>query len=112
MSPRHWKFRIADMIGAIEAVLEYTDGYGYGDFAEDRKTVDAVVRNFIIIGEAAVHVPEEICNAHPEIPWKDMRDMRNYMVHVYLGTSIETIWETITYDLPPLLPQLKTFLEG
>jgi len=55
----------------------------YKTFTEGRKTVDAVVRNLTIIGEAAVHVPEEICLKHPEVPWHDMRGMRNFVVHEY-----------------------------
>ena len=61
----------------------------------DRKTVDAVIRNFIIIDEAASRVPSEIESMHPEIPWKDMRDMRNFVVHEYFGISDKILWDTI-----------------
>ncbi len=65
------------MIEAITAILEYTQGMDFNQFSVERKTVDAVIRNLIIIGEAAVRVPEEVCLKHPKIPWYEMRGMRN-----------------------------------
>jgi uncharacterized protein with HEPN domain len=53
---RDWKFRIQDILDAVGAVQKYTQGMEFKTFTEDRRTVDAVVRNLIIIGEAAVHV--------------------------------------------------------
>ena len=77
MPLRNWLFRINDILDAVSAVETYVAGMTYEDFVADRKTVDAVVRNLIIIGEAAVHIPDEICQAHVEIPWQDMKAMRN-----------------------------------
>ena len=73
MPHRDWKFRIEDILDAVCAIQQYTQGMEFKTFTEDRKTVDAVVRNLIIIGEAAVHVPEDICLKYPEVPWHDMR---------------------------------------
>jgi uncharacterized protein with HEPN domain len=84
---RDWLFRVRDILDAVAAVEAYVTGMKYEDFTADRKTVDAVVRNLIIIGEAAAHIPEEICQSHPEIPWPDMRAMRNFVVHEYFGLS-------------------------
>ena len=111
MSPRDWKLRIRDIIEAIQVILGYTRGYRFEDLAADMRTMDAVIWRFVIIGEAATHVPEEICRKHPEIPWRKMRGMRNYIIHVYHRTSSETIWETITDDLPPLIPRLEELLK-
>jgi uncharacterized protein with HEPN domain len=63
-----WKMRIHDMLKVVEAVQRYTAGMTFQDFAADRKTVDAVVRNLTIIGEAAARVPDEVCLSHPAIP--------------------------------------------
>ena len=84
----------------------------YNDFVSDPKTVDAVIRNFIIIGEAASRVPSEIESMNPELPWKDMRDMRNFVVHEYFGISDKIIWDTIQDDLPPLIKFLEKMLES
>ena len=105
MPPRDWKLRIRDIAKAIRNVRSYTEGMNYSDFVSDPKTVDAVIRNFIIIGEAASRVPSKIESMHPEIPWKDMRDMRNFVVHEYFGISDKIIWDTVQNDLPPLVPK-------
>ena len=67
MPHRDWLFRITDILAATSTVETYVKGMSYEDFVADRKTVDAVIRNFIIIGEAASHVPEEISQNHPEV---------------------------------------------
>jgi len=105
--PRNWLFRINDILDAISAVRKYVAGITYEDFVKDRKTVDAVIRNLIIIGEAAVQIPEEICQTYHLIPWPDMRAMRNFVVHEYFGVSDKILWDTVQIDLPPLVPLLK-----
>jgi len=89
----------------------YTRNLDFEQFRFDIKTFDAVVRNFEIIGEAASHVPEEIVADHPEIPWQDMRDMRNALAHEYFGINENIVWDTIQNDLLPLVTQLKSLLE-
>lgn len=100
-------FRISDIQGAISAIEAYVKGMSYEDFIADRKTVDAVIRNLIIIGEAASHIPEEIFLSHPEVPWNDMRAMRNFVVHEYFGVSDKILWDTVQINLNPLVPFLK-----
>jgi len=108
---RDWKFRIQDILDAVGAVQKYTQGMKFKTFTEDRRTVDAVVRNLIIIGEAAVHVPEDICLKYPEVPWYDMRGMRNFVVHEYFRASDSVIWDTVQVDLLPLPTLLKKILD-
>jgi uncharacterized protein with HEPN domain len=107
---RDWKIRIHDILQSLEAILTYTRGMRFEDFTGDRKTVDAVIRNFIVIGEAAVHVPDDVCSNHPEIPWYEMRGMRNFVVHEYFGVSDKILWNTIKKDLPSLETRLKKLL--
>jgi uncharacterized protein with HEPN domain len=83
----------------------------YEAFTTDRKTVDAVIRNLIVIGEAAGHVPDDVVFAHPEIPWNDMRDMRNFVIHEYFGVSDKILWDTLQKDLTPLVVLLKPLLK-
>jgi uncharacterized protein with HEPN domain len=65
MPSRKWKLRIQDILELIDAVQSYVAGMTFEDLIHDRRTVDAVVRRFTIIGEAANHVPEEICRHNP-----------------------------------------------
>ena len=109
---RGWKLLISDILDAITAIQEYTDGMDLNRFTEDRKTVDAVARNFTIIGEASIRIPEHVITENPEIPWRDMSDLRNIVVHEYFGVSNKIIWETIQSDLPPLVPLLQKLLES
>ena len=111
MPLRDWKFRIQDILDAVGKVREYTQGMDFKSFTEDRKTVDAVVRNLIIIGEAATQIPEEVCARHPEVPWYEMRGMRNFIVHEYFKASDRVIWDTVQVDLPLLPALLENTLE-
>ena len=110
MPHRNTDLRISDIIEAIQRILEYVEGVTFDQFAEDRKTIDAVVRNFIVIGEAASHLPDDFIEHHPELPWREMRDMRNIVVHEYFGVDNLIIWDTVKKNLPPVLPLLKQLL--
>ena len=58
------------ILATIEAIADYTNGLDFSSFSRDRRTVDAVVRNLIIIGEAASHIPAEVVSEHPEVLWR------------------------------------------
>lgn len=70
-----------------------------------------MIRNIIIIGEAAGYIPEEICQMQPEIPWNDMRAMRNFVVHEYFGVSDKILWDTVQINLPPLIGLLQALVK-
>ena len=110
MSRREWKFLVTDILDAIARIQSYVAGMTSSQFASDNRTIDAVVRNFIVIGEAAGQIPEQVSEQHPEIPWRVMRDMRNFAVHHYWGVETEVVWQTIQRDLPPLVPSLKAVI--
>lgn len=99
------------MLGGIAKIERYTKGLSPTHFREDEKTIDAVVRNLIIIGEAARLVPDEIAERHPEIAWKKMRGLRNLAVHEYFGVDADILWETVQHELPPLAPMLRRILQ-
>lgn len=83
----------------------------FEEFAADRKTIDAVVRKVEIIGEAAGYIPLEVQQRYPAIPWRQMRGMRNVLIHRYDEVSLPILWQTITRNLPPLVPRLRAILE-
>lgn len=107
MSPRDWRERIQDILDAIVEIQTFTRGINYEAFREDNRSVRAVEMNFIIIGESANQIPEEIEEMHPEIPWDLMRAMRNRIVHVYFQVDEKLMWDTIQNDLPPLVNLLN-----
>lgn len=112
MSPeRGWKMRVEDILACIEKINTYTAGMTFEQFKSDDKTVDAVIRNFEIIGEAAGHIPLEIQEKYPELAWLEMRGMRNIMAHEYFGISLKITWRAIERDLPPLAASLQEMLK-
>jgi len=112
MPHRSWEFRIADILEAIDKIINYTYSMSFDQFCEDSKTIDAVIRNFTIIGEAARHFPDEIVQSHSEIPWIEMADMRNIIVYEYFGVNKKIVWETIQKDLPSLLSSFRKIKRG
>lgn len=110
MPSRSWHLRIEDILEAIERIRQYTANFDEDAFAANSLVTDAVIRNFIIIGEAANHVPETIRSRYPDVPWVTMRGMRNLNVHEYFADDPAILWSTIQDDLPPLVPQLQTIL--
>jgi uncharacterized protein with HEPN domain len=110
VSPRGWQNRIRDILDAIAEIQKFTRGMSYEDFKEDSKAVRAVEMNFIIIGEAANQIPEDIEEKYRMIPWGLMRAMRNRIVHAYFEVDEKLMWDTIQNDLPPLIPKLEKLL--
>jgi uncharacterized protein with HEPN domain len=108
--PRDWQLRIEDILESIARIQRYLEGMDQVGFIGDDRTMDAVVRNFGIIGEAASHLPKDILAAHPEIPWNRMKGLRNLVIHEYFGVSPEILWSTAKEDLPPLVGLLESLL--
>ena len=110
MSPRGWQNRIRDILDAIAEIQKFTHGMDYRTFKEDIMAVRAVEMNFIIIGEAATQITEDIEEKYTSIPWSLMRAMRNRIVHAYFEVDEKLMWDTIRNDLPPLIPELERLL--
>lgn len=91
---------LEDILDAINNIENYTKDLTYEGFVRDRKTVDAVIRNFEIIGEATKHVPLTMRREYPNVPWKDMAGMRDKLIHGYFGVQLEVIWKTVNERLP------------
>jgi uncharacterized protein with HEPN domain len=95
---------------AAEKILKYTKGLSFEDFLTDDKTIDAVVRNFEIIGEASLRIDEDFRLENPQIEWKKLRGFRNRIVHDYFGIDYEIVWSILTEDLEELVFQLDQLL--
>ncbi|WP_041279262.1 HepT-like ribonuclease domain-containing protein [Desulfobacula toluolica] len=109
MSHRSWKFRIEDIIEALDRIFHYVKDLNYDGWMKDQKTIDAVIRNLEIIGEAAANVPQEIQDLYVDIPWYQMKGMRNILIHEYFGVDNDVLWNTIKKDLPVLMEKLQAF---
>lgn len=82
-------------------------GVTHEAFLADMLRQDAVMRRIEVIGEASTRLSNEFRNAHPEVEWRDIRDMRNFLIHVYDQVDYDKVWDTVQQDLTPLL----TFVE-
>ena len=109
---RDWRFRVRDILAAVNAIAEYTAGMTFEEFVADRRTRDAVVRNLMTMGESVRWIPDVIMSEHPALPWRTMRGVRNVVVHEYFGVSNRIIWDTAKRNLPPLVAPLRTILES
>ena len=110
MSPRDWKERVQDILEAIAEIQTFTRGMDFDTFRADAKTLKAVELDFIVIGEAANQIPDEVEEMYPLVPWSLMRAMRNRLVHVYFSVDERLLWETVQNDLPALVPALQSLL--
>lgn len=107
MSKRQPILLVQDIIESGEKILLYTAGLTFDQFTSDSKTIDAVVRNFEIIGEAANRLPEEFKAEHPDIDWHRMRGFRNRIVHDYFGIDFNIVWQIKETSLLEMLEKLK-----
>lgn len=98
---------LEDIELCIRRVQEYIDGLTFQQFKYDYKTVDAVIRNFEIIGEASKNVPNSIKGKYPEVPWDEMYRLRNRISHEYFGIDYRIIWEIAKLTSPKIMKKLK-----
>jgi uncharacterized protein with HEPN domain len=91
---------LEDILTSMERIAEYISGLDFANFKRDYKTVDAVIRNFEIIGEASKNLPQEIKNKYPQGPWQEMYYLRNKVSHEYHGINYIIIWDVASNYLP------------
>ena len=77
------------------------------DLERDVNLQESIVFNLVVIGEAVSKLSQNTRTAHPEIPWKDISDMRNRLVHGYFEIDFETVWKVATEDVPALIAAIE-----
>ena len=110
MSKRTPQLLLEDIIASANKIMSYTAHFTYEQFLEDEKTMDAVIRNFEIIGEAANRLPEEIKDKYPHVDWHRIRGFRNRIVHDYMGIDFKIVWLIKESFLPKLIDDITAIL--
>jgi uncharacterized protein with HEPN domain len=112
VQPRRVDLRLRDILTAAKKIEAHTSAMSLDSFRRDEWAVDAVLRNLTVMGEAAGRLPVAFIAQHPEVPWNDVRDMRNLIVHEYFGVDVAIVWETIRKDIPTLIAALEEVLRS
>lgn len=107
MSKRDAAMLVADIVESGQKIIRYCDGMTFDDFMADDRTIDAVIRNFEIIGEAANRLPDEFKEQYSAVDWYKIRGFRNRIVHDYMGIDYSIVWEIKMGYLPDLLRLLE-----
>lgn len=110
MSSRGWQLRVQDILSAIDLIQQRLDSLDFETFSINTVLAESIVYQFIVIGEASANIPDNIKTLAPELPWRQMTDMRNMMAHEYFRVNLTIVWETAQNNLPALVEPLKKLL--
>jgi len=108
---RNYLLYLEDIFASASKILNYAGDMSYADLITDEMRLEAIVRNFEIIGEAASKIPQNIKDKYLFIEWRKISDFRNVLAHEYFGIDYEIMWEIIKDKLPVLLVSVKTIIE-
>lgn len=111
MSKRNNKLLLLDMLDSANKILTYTSELDYNSFVSNNLVVDAVARNFEIIGEAASKIEPEFKNSNDHIEWKRITGLRNRIIHEYFGIDYEIMWTIIEENLQNLIKDLNLLID-
>jgi uncharacterized protein with HEPN domain len=108
---KDFKIYLYDILESIEKIQEYIEGMTFSDFYNDSKTIDAVVLNFAIMGEAVKKLPDEIQIRYPHVEWKDIAGLRDIIIHQYSAIDLEIIWDIVQNKLPVLKIRIDNMIK-
>lgn len=111
MSKRDSRLLLEDILSSADKIINYTRGLSFDEFLADEKTIDAVIRNFEIIGEAANRLPDDIRDTFTTIDWHRLKGFRSRIVHDYMGIDYGIVWNIKTDFLPPLINEIRIVLK-
>jgi uncharacterized protein with HEPN domain len=103
--------RLSHILDSITAIENFIEEYSKTSFLDDKKTIDATLFQFAVIGEAIIHVDEEILDKY-EFPWYKVRAFGNFILHEYHAIEDKVIWDTAKKDLPLLKEVIEVILKS
>lgn len=108
---RSYLLYLEDILESAKNIQGYVGNLSFEELKKDRMRIDAIVRNFEIIGEASSNIPQEIKDKHPFIEWRRISDFRNVLAHEYFGINYKIMWDIIKNKLPDLLRDIKIIID-
>jgi len=109
---RDFKIYLYDIFDRANRILENTrDLKSPSELENDEWTEDAIVRNLEIMGEAAKQIPEEFCAKYPEVPWREMKGLRDRLIHQYFEVSLLIIWDILKNELPEIISNFQRIID-
>ena len=112
MSKRKPDVYLQDILESIEHIQRFLDGASEDEFYNNVEKQDAVLRRLEIIGEAVKHLPDEIREDHPDVPWRQIAGMRDIIIHEYFGITLEMVWVVATEDILDLKKKVEEIIES
>ena len=91
---------LEDIMVCIEKLEKYTQGLTFDQFSKNEMAVDAVIRNFEVIGEAVKKIPKELKQKYPDVEWNEASGFRDVLIHDYFGIDLEGVWDTLKKNVP------------
>lgn len=108
---RDLRLYLEDVRESCAKIRRYTRGLSFEQFRSDEKTMDAVLHNLAVIGEAVKHLPDDFRNRHPELEWRKIAGLRDIVVHEYFGIDEDILWDIIRNKIPVLLEFVERILK-
>ncbi len=108
---RDLRLYLTDILSSIQKIQDYTRDLDYDALVRDSKTLDAVVHNLQIIGEATKQIPDETRQRYPETEWRKIAGLRDIIAHSYFTVNPKIVWDIITTKIDPLYKTVELILE-
>lgn len=103
---------LLDIVNALKRILAFSKGMKQSNFLQDEKTQSSVLYQIVILGEAVNRLSDEFKEEHSQIPFDEIRGMRNRLVHEYRDVDYDVVWNAVRVDIPELLDLLLPFVQG
>jgi uncharacterized protein with HEPN domain len=109
---RNLNLYLEDILGAIRKIHDYTSAMDFERFCQDERTVDAVIRNLMVIGEAVKNIPDDVRQMEPSIEWRKIAGLRDFAAHAYFNVSHQIVWDVVQSKMSSLEAAIRRIQQG
>jgi uncharacterized protein with HEPN domain len=108
--PREYRLYLQDILNAIDKIESFVGGASFQQVAQDQMQLDAVLYNLMTIGEAAKHIPEDVRARYPQVEWRSIGRLRDFVAHEYFGLELDSIAQVVEHQLTELRSEVTAIL--